>query len=387
MTRYIVFSLALALFAVPGRAALFANVGFLSLTKSVQSEYALVSNNPDEKTALDAQKWFRRAARVRPSRSTYLGLALTAAALGTEAEAITAWGKADSPVSEFISRAEHYKETGEWREALVWYERATKIDPSEAFAWYSRGIAEEALGDDEEASQSYSKALEQAAGQPFEADIFFRRGNIRIRYEEWESAEADLEQAVRLVPNRAPPHLSLGITLQNLGRVDESIREFETTVALDSSQFRAYLRLAELFQQQGQMEKALAWTKRGQTVAPDEAWTWITDGQIHLELGKTQEALTALTHAVELEPELAAAHFWLGRAWAAVGDWNQAQRAFQKAIGLAPDRAWYYVVLGDAYFSQGKTKEAEAEYRAAQALDPDFEGIRERLEKLSENGY
>jgi len=61
---------------------------------------------------------------------------------------------------EWIRRGNDLYNTGEYEEALKYYDKAIKKSPDYANAWYNRGIALYCLGKYEEALKCYDKAIE-----------------------------------------------------------------------------------------------------------------------------------------------------------------------------------------------------------------------------------
>lgn len=69
-------------------------------------------------------------------------------------------------------------------------------------------------------------------------------------------AEAAYRQALKLAPNIASTHTSLGLVLAQQGRLEEGLLELERAVALDATDGMAYRHLADLYQMLGREREA-----------------------------------------------------------------------------------------------------------------------------------
>jgi len=70
---------------------------------------------------------------------------------------------------------------------------------------------------------------------------FLRRGNLWMELKEYDKAEKELREAIRINPNFAEAHGNLGLLLKNLKRYDEAEKEI--------------LKARELFEKQGRIEE------------------------------------------------------------------------------------------------------------------------------------
>lgn len=89
---------------------------------------------------------------------------------------------------------------GRWDPARDLLRRAVRLDPGRFRLWAQLALCEEALGREAEAIACYDTC---AALQPGFAPLYFRRGNLHLRRQEYALAVADLDQALRLRPNWA----------------------------------------------------------------------------------------------------------------------------------------------------------------------------------------
>jgi tetratricopeptide (TPR) repeat protein len=112
----------------------------------------------------------------------------------------------------------------------------------------------------------------------------------------------------------ASAHYVFGNVLENMGRTDEAVAQFQKAVSIDPNHVHAHNKL----------------------------------GYMLYRLGRTDEAMTYYQRALALKQDHAEAHCGMGKVLAAVGRLEEARRAYDAAIALAPGDASNYFYLGRA---------------------------------------
>jgi prepilin-type N-terminal cleavage/methylation domain-containing protein len=134
----------------------------------------------------------------------------------------------------------------------------------------------------------------------------------------------------------ANTHYESGVNLANQGMHDESVREFKRALQIDADFFKAYMGLGSVYQELGQLEKAI---------------------EVYLEVTRRY-------------PDCVEAHTQLGLAYDGSGEFLKALRMHTKAIRLKPDDLELRKNLGLAYFNIGSYAEAIKAYKQALQIDP-----------------
>jgi PAS domain S-box-containing protein len=120
---------------------------------------------------------------------------------------------------------------GKYEDAIVVFDRALEIDPSNAFAWLDRGLCLRALEKNEEAFESMTKARELL---PSNEEILYSCGTtlqkIGVLRDDIEILSAAVDAYNQLLeenPSNADAWNNLGICIQAMGRDDLSRQYFE----------------------------------------------------------------------------------------------------------------------------------------------------------------
>ena len=158
----------------------------------------------------------------------------------------------------------------EYPRAVEYLERALQLQPAAAAVHYPLGMAYRALGERSKAEAHLRQATE--SGDPAPADAlmeavaaqlrgagaFEARGMDALDARDWNSAVANLRQAVALAPTNAVTRLNLGTALSLAGDAQAAERELREAVRLDPRLAKAHFALGVLAQERGRWHDAIA---------------------------------------------------------------------------------------------------------------------------------
>jgi len=164
--------------------------------------------------------------------------------------------------------------------------------------------------------------------------------------------KAAIEQyaaAVRLQPNSASPHQSLGAALGRLGDLNGDMREQQKALRIDPNLAAAHAELGSVY-------------------ARKEAWS---------------DAAREYREALRLQPDLAEAHSGLGETLANAGDWDGDIAEQHRAIQQAPALAVAHFRLAAALEHEDESPDALEEYRRAAELEPGNPAFRSNYQRLA----
>jgi O-antigen biosynthesis protein len=250
--------------------------------------------------------------------------------------------------------------------------------------------------------------LPAANQQPSAASIQFELGQTYFEQQEWQTAIACYQQAIKLDPQEAEYHLQLGQAWSKANQQDQANLAYFDGFSLKPQAVsgKSHYLLGEKLLKQNHVEKAIVCYRRAITQQPDlidgywqlaeillatgnysGAETYCRQGlniDAHQSRGyfllgkvfylqqKWQTALTCYQKAVELEPRNADMQHNLGEACSREQLWKEAVQAYGQAITLRSDYSWSYNNLGDALLKLEQWESAANAYRQAIKLKPDF---------------
>ncbi len=187
-----------------------------------------------------------------------------------------------------------------------------------------------------------------------------------------------LEEIVKESPQRFDTYELLGELYEQKGDLDRALANFEHSLLLDASEPRNHMRLADLLLQAKKYDQAVKMIEKARTKFPDRPF--ITYG-LALALSKAkrhEESLSIFAQAeadVEKrneEPLDASFYFNYGAAAEQAGKLDKAAELLKQSIELDPNAAQAYNYLGYMWADRGeRLEEAGILIKKAIELDPE----------------
>jgi anaphase-promoting complex subunit 3 len=125
--------------------------------------------------------------------------------------------------------------------------------------------------------------------------------------------------AISKQPQMLGLHYSLGNAYALSGQYPEAIQEFRSELKLNSYDYRASSRVAELVLKESP-EEALQLANSALAVQPNSWQTLLIRGQAYLELNNPKRAIEELRKVVNLAPNEKSPHYQLAKAYRKLGD-------------------------------------------------------------------
>jgi tetratricopeptide (TPR) repeat protein len=243
----------------------------------------------------------------------------------------------------------------------VWrlLERTIDLAPDYSAAMLKLADSYFKTGKTEKARTYYERRLRLSPADPY---ALLGLARLALDKSEWETAQADLQRAIKTDPNFGDAHRMIATVYEHFGR------QKEMKLALDRAAQCPPFR-----------------------PAPDP---WIDAlGDLCYEpeqlLVRGAKATTGLDldtainkfyrRALEIDPKNPKVHLAMGKALFLIGQRKEARAFFQKTIELDPKSDEAYFQLGVIFQMEGKLKEAEQMFLKALELQPDNENVANNL--------
>lgn len=222
---------------------------------------------------------------------------------------------------------------GEYREALVFFERLREVAPESPLVNLNIGMAHHGLREFDEAEAAYQRALAQD------------ERNIGI----W---------------------LQLGQLFQETERPGEAINALEVALGFARTEQQSQLvrlRLQELYGRE--VDRRLELADREEVAADD-----VTDlARTLFQRGFDDEVVRLVAPVLALFPDDPQLHFWFGRASLRLDDEERGVAAIERSVDLAPGNLALIAELGQAYLQVERWDDAEATWEIIATRTPDDE--------------
>lgn len=150
----------------------------------------------------------------------------------------------------------------------------------------------------------------------------------------------------------------------------DAIVQYRNALRVDARFGEARLKLAEAYQQTGDLRRAAQEYIRAADLLPASAEAQLKAGNLLLLAGRYEDAKARATKALEADPKSLDAQILLGNATAGMKDVDGALKEMEEAVSLAPQDSRAYTALGTMQMVKGQAGEAEQAFRKAVEVQP-----------------
>ena len=345
----------------------------------------------------------------------------------------------------YVEQASVFFEQKQWEKSIAACQEALRICPSVGEAYKIWGNCLQQSGKSADAIGIYAKALEL---QPNMAEVYCNLGSIYAKSKKWQQA-IDYYQKAAIIDSKcaaayrnlarvwdelgeydksegcffkalavkpelisAKNHFDLAHNLLAENKIDKAIACYKNCIYLEPKFFNAYVRLAQLLEEEGKTEEALYYYKKLaqlQIEVKNQENKSKSRQQIHdllfgkkdksksktllnapivmegkkapkpknitqLSPGKTpskEDRIAQYVQKAQQQPNSDLVQFELGNLYVQTGQWQNAITSYLKAIRLAPHQTKYYLSMGKAWEKLGDTVKANQSFYQAFSLEPE----------------
>lgn len=188
---------------------------------------------------------------------------------------------------------------GQMALALSHFQRAAKLDPGNADAWYLLGVG--ALHDDKPtlAAKHLRTSIER---RPAFADAHHHLGLALRQIGKLDEAIAAFRAALAARPGHVEAMFNLGSAFEATQDPLRADRAYRQVLAWRADHVEAALNLADLLRRHARLADALPFAERAVQLAPQHAQAQGNLAMLYSDLGRTVQASAHAQHAVTLEP-------------------------------------------------------------------------------------
>jgi tetratricopeptide (TPR) repeat protein len=252
----------------------------------------------------------------------------------------------------FLRKNEYAKAEEEFRHEL-------EIKPDEDKAYNNLSAIYRLQGLYDQAIEAAKKAIELKS---YYSDAYM---NLALAYQDkrdYEKTKDVLRMEMKNIPLFFEANLLLGEILQEEGKLDSAMLEYQIILDQSSAQkdviydletlfskgdpynlenlgirAKAHFNLGTIYVQQGRIDLAEFHLKEAIYLKPDFAEAFANLGILYDNTGRSYQAITHLEKAVSLDPQNAIYHYNLGLAYAKVNRLEEAKEEFQQSLKTEPD--------------------------------------------------
>jgi TolB-like protein/Flp pilus assembly protein TadD len=315
---------------------------------------------------------------------------------GEEHRQLTRRDTANPEAYQFYLKGRYYwnKRTAEnLKKAMEQFQQAADKDPNYALAYVGLAdcylLLQEYAGTPASETGPNAKAFAQRAVQ-LDESLAEAHTSLAYSYDflwQWEEAEAEFKQAIRLNPNYPTAHQWYSLYLRDTGRFDQAMTETKRAQELDPLSLVIGQNLAAAYLFQGDVNSSVEQIRRVLDLDPNYPRGHDILGLAYLKQGHYSEAIAEVRNAVDLSfrrdrrplSDLGYSYAISGRRAEALAVLKDLQAKYEKHEALGRDLTAVYVGLGDkdqAFAWLEKDFQAHNGQLARIRWEPPFESLR-----------
>ncbi len=278
--------------------------------------------------------------------------------------------------------------------ALALTDSAEHYAPQLADAPFLRGLIHTEMRRYDLAEADYKETL---ALDPFYQGAWLNLGSTALRAGDARKALSHYQKELANYPGAAVLH-QMGRVYAKLGKPDSARHIYEQALKVDSTFTTAYLRIAELYKEEGELQQALKYARLGLKLEPNNLNYQYFLGALLVSNGDLPEAVTELEAVLQKRPWHYWANYNLGQAFVRMGREQDGKRYLAKAESLQvelkniqdwenlvennPDQLMLWVNYGEALRRAGRFEEAIEAFQIALSIEPRFVALENNLANL-----
>jgi len=278
---------------------------------------------------------------------------------------------AEKKAARHLAMGDSLSKRGKLREAIIEYDRAVKLRPKYAAAYYRRAETYMKLRQLYDAIADYERYINLTPPGASEARYKIGRAHIESGKEmlmvgglHYQAIE-EFTMAIQADPGESEFHIIRSNAYYNKGYYKKAIEDLDKAIQLSPHNFRAFRERGIIYLKIGQYKKAGEDLTRAVKLNPRDFISYINRGIMLFEIGEVEEALRDLNMAINIDPEhgdsfLTRARIkkWMGSKKSALADFNMAVRLYGSNLKRVRDDTFSLFQRAKSYLEAGREKEA-----------------------------
>ncbi|MDC1082865.1 tetratricopeptide repeat protein [Candidatus Pelagibacter sp.] len=205
----------------------------------------------------------------------------------------------------------------------------------------------------------------------------FLKNEINQMLENYQNGKFDISLNLALLILKKDPKHNLTIKIlgsiyEQQDKLDESLKMYQKSLALDNNDPESHNNLGLALQKQGRLQEAMLSLKKAITLKPDFIIAIYNLGNTLKEIGNLEDAEINLKRCIELKPNFIEAYINLANTQSENNHFNDAERSLKKCIELKQNFIPAHYNLGNLLKKLGRLDEAMTSYNYLLKLKPSY---------------
>ena len=192
------------------------------------------------------------------------------------------------------------------------------------------------------------------------------KGTIFFKKKEYEIAQNNFSEALKINPNFTSAKLNLGIVYQSLGKNEEALKCFKDITKINKTLPAVYNNIGFILYTQNKYSEAIIELNKAIELKKDYAEAFLNLGMVYLNLKKYEEAIKFFNQSLVHDKKLTSVYYYLGECYKNIDDIDKALSYY-----ILSNHEKTYSKILECYFILNKKEEYQKLISSISKNDPD----------------
>jgi len=258
---------------------------------------------------------------------------------------------------------------GDLRGARTDFDKSVSINPLFTNGYHYRAITGSRFGDYDAALADYEKAIEL---RPDNMGIYFSRAVTFFLARKFDSALADFNRYIKRETDDPSAYLNRGACYLFLSDTTKALTDFNKAIKLDRYDPEGYIRRASLYADLKEYSKAVDDLDNAINLDSSNNLAYFNRALLYYELQRFNEAVADLNKVLENDPGNALTLYNRSLIYAQVGALDEALEDIDRVLNINPDNVLAHFNRAAIFVQMERWNDALADYSKSIELYPDF---------------
>ncbi|MBQ9463333.1 MAG: tetratricopeptide repeat protein [Bacteroidales bacterium] len=258
---------------------------------------------------------------------------------------------------------------GDIRGAQKDFNTSVRLNPVFTNGYHYRAITESRNGEYEKAFDDFDKAISLRPGF---IGLYYSRGVTNFLAQRFPEAVSDFDRYIRKEPKDPSAYLNRGASYLFLGDTLKAMNDYNRAIKLDRFEPECYVRRGRVLAAQEKYPDALADMSKAIELDSTNTFAYFNRAILYYELHDYNSAMRDLNRVLKDEPGNALTLYNRSLIYAQVGDYSNALEDMDRVLNINPRNVLAYFNRAAFFMEMGRWRDALADYDRAIELYPDF---------------
>lgn len=258
---------------------------------------------------------------------------------------------------------------GDIRGAYSDFDKSVSINPIFTSGYHYRAIARSRFGDYDKALEDLQTAIELRPG--FEG-LYYSRGVTYFLARQFDNAVKDFDKYIHKQPKDPSAYLNRGASYLFLGDTLKALNDYNKAISLDEYEPEGFVRRGRLYAMQNNYDKAIEDMNRAVKLDSANTFAYFNRALMYYEKKNYNAAMADLNMVLKNEPGNALTLYNRSLIYAQVGEFEHALDDIDRVININPKNVLAYYNRASYFMQMSRWEDAISDYDKAISLYPDF---------------